>query len=102
MLLSDPFPQTVTLSWYRPDLRRFPDDAVSVRELDVVGRGIDAPFLRPRLLGLRRMSLVRRQRFVVARYRSDRPLRLTQSRVEALLHGPQVVPWATVLEPSRG
>jgi hypothetical protein len=102
IVLSDPFPQAVALSWYRPDLREFPRAAVSVRELDVVGRGIDAGLLRPRLLGLRRVSIVRHQRFIVVRYRSDRPRRLAQPRLEELLRGPQVQPWATVLEPSRG
>jgi mannosyltransferase len=102
-LLTDPFPQSIALGWYRPDMRVFPDQrSISVRELDVVGRKADAPLLRPRLFGLGRVSLVRRQHFVVARYRADLPRRLVRSRLEGLLQGPQAAPWAVLLDPSRG
>jgi Dolichyl-phosphate-mannose-protein mannosyltransferase len=85
-LVADPLPQVYALAWYRPELRLFPDSgAAVVREIDVVGPTRDAPLLRSRLLGSNRVALERRQRYLVAPYRFDRPTRVTDTRLRSVL-----------------
>jgi hypothetical protein len=102
-LVADPLPQAYALAWYRPDLRLFPDAGTAVvRELDAVGPPRDARLLGPRLAGANRVSLERRQRYLVARYRFARPTRVTDGRLRGLLHGDETAPWVTLLEPPAG